>query len=164
MREKASFAGSQFPPVRRDPASVKSCEPYRFIPAPIVSWNESSENAQCVPKRVRQMKIAKSIGSTFCLLAVFSFCLAAELDTYRLLSLSESEKLILVSQVSTKTRYLLDASSAKITIDGKPAEYKALKAYSTIQLKMETRKQKRLGIDLDGVAIEISVNAGQKAE
>jgi hypothetical protein len=110
------------------------------------------------------MKPAKLLCLTFCIVAFGSLSLAEDLPTFRLLSISESEKLILVLQVPGKTKYLLDASSAKITIDGKPAEYKSLKAYSEVQLKMEIRKESRNGIYLDGVATEIRINYGEKAK
>lgn len=89
---------------------------------------------------------------------------AAEFETYRLLSVSESEKLILVSQNSGKTKYLLDASSAKITLNGKPAEFKNLKSLSRIQVKMDRRKIDKLGIDLDGVALEIKISTEDESQ
>jgi hypothetical protein len=110
------------------------------------------------------MNTFRVLGFTVCLLAFYAISLAAELGTFRLLSISESEKLILVSQVPGKAKYLLDASSAKITVDGKPAEYKALKSFSLIQLKMEIRKISKIGIDLDGVATEIRINSSEKSQ
>jgi hypothetical protein len=107
------------------------------------------------------MKKPKTICVTILLLALSSISLGAE-STFRLLSVSESEKLILVSQVPGKTKYLLDASSAKITVNGKPAEYKSLKAYSILQVKMELRKTNKGGIDLDGLAIEIKISTEEK--
>lgn len=99
---------------------------------------------------------------TLCLCILPLDSRASELKRFRLLSISESEKLILVSQLPGKTKYLLDASAAKISIDGKPAEFKDLKSFSIIQLKLEPRKSSRLGIRLDGVAMEIQVNSGPK--
>lgn len=115
------------------------------------------------------MKVWKSINLKFlclpiCVLALNCHSLAAELGRFRLLSLSESEKLILVSQLPDKKKYLLDISSAKITIDGKPAEYRSLKAFSTIRLKMEVRKLDKLGIRLDGVATEIIVKTNEEVK
>ena len=49
------------------------------------------------------MKTAKLMCFTFCILVFCSASLAEELSTFRLLSLSESEKLILVSEVPDKT-------------------------------------------------------------
>jgi hypothetical protein len=77
---------------------------------------------------------------------------------FRLLSISNSEKLILVSQSLGKAKYLLDASSAKITVDGKPAEFNELKIYSVIQVKMERQKLSKNGIQIDGKATEIRVS------
>ncbi len=99
--------------------------------------------------------ICRGIGFLF----ISVLCLGAEMETFRLLSVSESEKIILVSSVPDKTKFLLDASSAKITIDGKPAEYKALKAFSIIQARIEKKKIRKEGIDLDGAAVEIRVDA-----
>jgi hypothetical protein len=122
---------------------------------------ERSQNARM---RIGNRMIRRLIGLLLCMLLLCSLSVALEFGTYRLLSLSESEKLILVSQQPDKTKYLLDASSAKITIDGKPAEYKALKAYSTIQLKMKLGKINKLGIELDGEAVEIRIDSGQKTD
>ena len=110
------------------------------------------------------MNTFKYLCVVVCVLGCCSFALSAEFGTYRLLSISESEKMILVSEVPGKAKYLLDASSAKITVDGKPAEYKSLKAFSMIQLKMERRKLIKIGIDLDGVATEIRINSSEKAK
>src|SRR5688572_8511656 len=48
----------------------------------------------------------------------FSLLLGVESGRYRLLSITQSVKLILVSQVPSKTKYVLDASTSKITVDG----------------------------------------------
>jgi hypothetical protein len=82
---------------------------------------------------------------------------AVESGNCRLLSISESEKLILVSQIPSKTKYLLDATSAKITINGKPAEFKQLNAFSLVQVKMDLRKYTRNGVTIDGSAREIRI-------
>lgn len=83
---------------------------------------------------------------------------------FRLLSVSESEKVILVSQIPGKTKYLLDATSAKITVNGKPAEFKVLRAFSTIQVKMDLKKSNKIGIELDGVANEIRISTEDKSK
>ena len=108
------------------------------------------------------MKNLKSLATTIFLLAFCAISLGAESGRFRLLSVSETEKLILVSQIPTKKKYLLDASTAKITVNGKPAEYKALKAYSIVDVKMEARKGSKDGIDLDGSAIEIKISTEEK--
>jgi hypothetical protein len=82
---------------------------------------------------------------------------AAESEKFRLLSISDSEKLILVSQIPSKKKLLLDASAAKITLEGKAIEFKELKQYSVVQVKMEAGKKSRNGNFLDGVATEITV-------
>ncbi len=104
------------------------------------------------------MKYTKSICRALCLLGFLSYSLAVESGMCRLLSVSESEKLILVSQIPNKTKYLLDASSVKITVNGKPAEFRELKDFSIVQVKMELRKANRKGIDIDGVATEIRIS------
>jgi hypothetical protein len=89
---------------------------------------------------------------------------AIESGRFRLLSASDSSKLILVSQIPSKNKYILDAASAKITIDNKPAEFKDLKVYSVIELKLELRKIRRDGIEIDGSTSEIRVTIPDKPE
>ena len=102
----------------------------------------------------------KGMAQWLLVFAVIS--IAAESGTFRLLSVSETEKLILISQIPGKSKYLLDATSAKITVNGKPAEFKALKAFSRIEVKMELRKIDKLGIDIDGVANEIKISTEEE--
>jgi len=90
-------------------------------------------------------------------LSLSGFLFALESETFRLLSLSDSGKIILVSKMPTKTKYMLDAATAKITVNGKPAEFSDLEQYSIIQVKFELRKAKKEGIDIDGIATEISI-------
>jgi hypothetical protein len=108
------------------------------------------------------MRIIGGICILLCILGFVSSVLAVETGMYRLLSVSSSEKLILVSQIPGKQKYLLDASSAKITVSGKPAEFKELDIYSIIQVKFELRKSTRNGVELDGSAKEIKVNPTEK--
>jgi hypothetical protein len=91
------------------------------------------------------------------LLGLISPLLAIESGNCRLLSISESEKLILVSQIPNKTKYLLDATSAKITVNGKPAEFKQLRAFSIVQVIMDIRKSIKNGVTLNGSAREIRI-------
>ncbi|MBZ5496044.1 MAG: hypothetical protein LAP85_06540 [Acidobacteriia bacterium] len=83
--------------------------------------------------------------------------MALESGQYRLLSLAEGNKMILISQSPGKPKYILDASTAKITVDGKAAELKELSHYSIVNVKWELKKSSKDGIDLDGVASEIRV-------
>ncbi|MBN2241240.1 MAG: hypothetical protein JW793_01015 [Acidobacteria bacterium] len=83
---------------------------------------------------------------------------AVEAGMCRLLSVSESEKLILISTIPDKTKYLLDAAAAKITIEGKPAEFKELTSFSIIRVKWNESNDKRNGIRLDGIAVEIEID------
>lgn len=94
------------------------------------------------------------------LIGISAFCLAVESDMYRLLSISLSEKLIVVSHIPSKAKYILDVASTKITVNGKPAEFRELKAFSIIQLKLELKRDDRKGIDIDGKAIEINISDG----
>jgi hypothetical protein len=82
---------------------------------------------------------------------------AIESGLYRILSVSDSIKVILISQIPDKTKYALDAGSAKITVNGKPAEFKDLKFFASAQVKFELKKSAKEGIDLDGYATEIRV-------
>lgn len=91
-----------------------------------------------------------------------SLSLAVESGMYRLLSISSSEKLILVSQIPGKSKYLLDAASAKITVNGKAAEFGELKVFSILQVKMELKKASKNGIGIDGAATEIRISSPEK--
>lgn len=91
------------------------------------------------------------------LLAISTPTFAVESGQFRLLSVSDSVKLILVSQIPNKTKYLLDAGTAKITVDGKPAEIQSLDFYTIINVKFERRKSAKDGIEIDGVATEIKI-------
>jgi len=84
--------------------------------------------------------------------------LAVESGQFRLLSVSDSTKLILVSQIPNKTKYILDATSAKITVDGKPAEFPTLDFYTIINIKFDLRKGTKDGIETNGVVTEIRVS------
>ena len=108
------------------------------------------------------MKNFTRIGMAICLLGFCAVSLAVESGNYRLLSISDSEKLILISQIPGKTKYLLDASSAKITVNGKPAEFKELKVFSIIQVKVDLHKASKNGISLDGSAVEIHITDPEK--
>ena len=83
---------------------------------------------------------------------------AVESQRYRLLSITETSKMILVSEIPAKTKLVLDASSAKIMVDGKPAEFQELRLFSVIHLKFDLRKAEKDGISVDGVATEIKVS------
>lgn len=83
---------------------------------------------------------------------------------YRLLSVADSGKLILVSQIPNKIKYVLDATSAKITVNGKPAEFQDLKSYVVIQVKFELRKLSKEGIEVDGIATEIRVTVPEDSK
>jgi hypothetical protein len=83
---------------------------------------------------------------------------SSEGKEYRILSISTSEKMILISDLTSKTRLLLDLSDAKIQIDGKNAEIKDLQVYSSAQVWFEKKNLSHEGITLDGVARRIEVN------
>ena len=110
------------------------------------------------------MNRIKFVFTLMFFLAMCLFTLAVESGMYRLLSVSDTEKIILVSQIPSKTKYLLDASSAKITLNGKPAEFKELKSFSIIQVKMDLKKGIKKGISLDGSASEIKISSTDKAK
>jgi len=83
--------------------------------------------------------------------------MAFESGQYRLLSVTGVNKMILISQSPGKPKYILDATTAKITVDGNAAEFKDLSKYSIVNVKWELKKSSKDGIDLDGVASEIRV-------
>ncbi len=82
---------------------------------------------------------------------------AVESGQFRLLSVSDSTKMILVSQIPTKTKFILDAATAKVTIDGKPAEFQNIDFYTIINVKFELKKGTKEGIEINGVASEIRI-------
>ena len=93
------------------------------------------------------------------ILTVFacSGAIAVEAGKFRLLSIAETGKIILISTIPQKAKYVLDAAAAKITVDGKAAEFSVLNAYSVINVKFDLKKTSRSGIDLDGIASEIRI-------
>jgi hypothetical protein len=123
-----------------------------------------TETFEGISKRLGPHMNKTWFGFVFSFLACCLFSLAADPATYRLLSVSDSEKLILVSQIPGKAKFLLDASSAKITVNGKAAEFRELKAFSILQLKMDVKKLSKNGIGIDGAATEIRVSSSDKAK
>lgn len=105
---------------------------------------------------VRFMEKTSVIQTLISFSLIFS-PLAVEPKGYRLLSITETSKLILISEIPSKTKYLLDASAAKITVDGKPAEFKDLKAYTLIHVKFEVSKGSKDGVEIHGAASEIKI-------
>ncbi len=98
----------------------------------------------------------------FAFFLIIAMCLPAALfalesGQFRLMSVVDAQKWILISQAPGKPKYILDASTAKITIDGKPAEFKNLSNYSIVNVKFEFKKSSKDGITIDGVASEIRI-------
>lgn len=124
-------------------------------------FQQKSQNRSAVCEIKQLSTLLRNAGIIVVLLLLFlslsGFLFALESETFRLLSLSDSGKIILVSKMPTKTKYMLDAATAKITVNGKPAEFLDLEQYSIIQVKFELRKAKKEGIDIDGIATEISI-------
>ena len=83
---------------------------------------------------------------------------AFEAESYRLLSISKSERLVLISRVPDQRRFLLDAADVKITINDKPAEFEELAAFTIIRVEMELGRVRRQGFNLDGRARAIIVS------
>ena len=83
---------------------------------------------------------------------------AIESERFRLLSLSTSTKMILVSQIPSKKKLLLDASAAKVTVRGKPAEFKALQTFTVVRVRFELAKAVKEGVEIDGKALEIAAD------
>jgi hypothetical protein len=93
---------------------------------------------------------------------IYVFCgmaQALETGSYRLLSVSESEKLVLVSRIPDQKKFLLDATDVKVTIDDKAAEFKDVASFTIVKVQMDLRKKKRKGVNLDGNALEIAIYA-----
>jgi hypothetical protein len=118
-----------------------------------------------VPERIRCYEMKKHwIVGLIGFLLLCSYCIAVETGMYRLLSVSESEKIILVSQIPTKAKLLLDASSAKVTVNGKAAEFKELRIFSILQVKADLKKSSKNGVAIDGSVTEIKVSNAEKAK
>jgi hypothetical protein len=107
-----------------------------------------------MPKKMKPV-FALSILSLLIILAISQ---ATEFDRFRILSISDAEKLLLISKISNKKKFLLDASSVKVTSNGKALEFKELRQYSIIDVKMELQKKDKNGITLDGIATEIAIS------
>jgi len=97
-------------------------------------------------------------------LLVLATAWGVESGRFRILSVSESTKLILISKIPDKTKYLLDATAAKITVDGKAAELAELQNFSIATVEFELRKSKKAGVDIDGVANVIAVKLETTAD
>ncbi len=89
---------------------------------------------------------------------------AVEAGKFRLLSVSGTSKLILISQIPDKTKFVLDAATAKITVDGKPAEFSSLAQYSVINVKFDLKKTAKMGIDIDGAVTEIRISTPENPQ
>ena len=92
---------------------------------------------------------------------IHAFCgpvQALEAGSYRLLSVSETEKLVLVSRIPDQKKFLLDAADVKITINDNPAELKDLVLFTIVQVQMDTVRKKRKGVNLEGSARVINVS------
>ena len=83
---------------------------------------------------------------------------ALESGSYRLLSISETEKLVLVSRIPDQKKYLLDATDVKVTINEKSAEFSDLTLFTIVQVQMDMKKKKRKGVNIDGDAKEITIS------
>jgi len=114
--------------------------------------------------KTSSMKISNRVYLIILLLLFSTAVPAVETGMYRLLSVTDSGKLILVSQIPSKTKYVLDATSAKITVNGKPAEFKDLKSYVVIQVKFDLRKFNKDGIEIDGTATEIRITVPEDSK
>ncbi len=104
------------------------------------------------------------IALLFLILGIQQYLGAVEGKRYRLLSVANSAKLLLVSEIPSKAKFVVDASTAKITVDGKPAEFQDLKAYTLVRISFDPKKGTKDGIDIDGVAKEISISTPENVK
>jgi len=124
------------------------------------------------PKETRKWR--RLAGIVVLIIGLPLISVAIESGIYRILSVSDSIKLILISQPVSKDvapgtkrstakagdqtiKYVLDASAAKITVNGKAAEFKDLKYYAAAQVRFELHKDTKEGIPVDGKATEIKI-------
>ena len=111
-------------------------------------------------KRLEKTSNVSIITAIICIW-MFVFCGSAralESGSYRLLSVSVTEKLVLVSRIPDQKKFLLDATDVKVTINDKPAEFSDLILFTVVQVQMEQGKKKRKSVNLDGRAIEITIS------
>ena len=112
------------------------------------------------------MRLIKRIFQASVIIAVACFCMnvvcgsaqALESGSYRLLSISVSEKLVLVSRIPDQKKFLLDAADVKVAINDNPAEFKDLILFTVVKVQMDRGNNKRKGINIDGRAREIIVS------
>jgi len=83
---------------------------------------------------------------------------ALESGSYRLLSISETEKLVLISRIPDQKKFLLDAADVKVVINDKPAEFGELTLFTVVRVQMDLKKNKKKGVNIDGQAREITVS------
>jgi len=137
---------------------------------------EVIDSRGCLPVRF-QMQTKNFLILLLMTSFLSSALLAVESGVYRLLSIAESTKLILISTIPTtselpppqpeidedvRTKYLLDASAAKITVNGEPAEFMQLQFYSLVHVKFELKKGKKGGVKIDGTVSEIKITLPDK--
>ena len=109
-------------------------------------------------EKIFRLSIITVIACTW----VHVFCApvqAFEAGSFRLLSMSKSEKLILVSRIPDQRKFLLDAADVKVTINDKPAEFSELASFTIVQVQMDLKKKRRKGVNIDGDALEIAISA-----
>ena len=108
---------------------------------------------------MKRIKISIIIVAACLLMHIFCCPIQAlEAGSFRLLSVSETEKLVLISRIPDQKKYLLDAADVKITINDNPGELKDLILFTIVQVQIDTGKKKRKGVNLDGSAREINVS------
>jgi hypothetical protein len=111
-------------------------------------------------KRIERTFHISVIIIAACIL-MYIFCVPAqalESGSYRLLSVSVSEKLVLVSRIPDQKKFLLDAADVKITINDNTGEFDDLNLFTIVQVKMDLGKTKRKGVNIDGRAREIAIS------
>jgi hypothetical protein len=136
---------------------IEAHEPFEFLLQSNDSDGYCTRRSQ-TGKELMSRKIKPLFSQIILTLLLFSIIApAAESGKYRLLSISDSEKLILVSQIPNKKKLLLDASAVKITLNDKALEFKDLKKYSIILATIELQKKELKGTKVDGIVTEINI-------
>ncbi|MDR0310254.1 MAG: hypothetical protein LBJ21_01575 [Acidobacteriota bacterium] len=108
-------------------------------------------------KRIKRIFHISAIIAAACVLTHIP-AQALESGSYRLLSVSVTEKLVLVSRIPDQKKFLLDAADVKITINDNPGELNDIALFTVVQLQMDLSKKKRKGVNIDGQVREIAIS------
>jgi hypothetical protein len=77
---------------------------------------------------------------------------------YRILSISTTENIILLSDLDSRNRLMLDAAKAKIIIDGKESDLKNLQKFNSATFQIKRSPKTFRGHELDGQVVRAEID------